>query len=65
MTLPCRCLICFCILTLIYSAEKSPVATPLTLPKVFSDHMVLQRDRVVPVWGSAAPGEKITVTFRE
>ncbi len=30
---------------------------------VFSDHMVLQRDRPVPVWGSAAPGEKVTVEF--
>lgn len=25
--------------------------------------MVLQRDRPVPVWGSADPGEKVTVTF--
>lgn len=33
------------------------------LPAVFSDHMVLQRDAVVPVWGWGAPGEKITVTF--
>lgn len=31
------------------------------LPKVFSDHMVLQRDIPVPVWGWADPGEKVTV----
>lgn len=30
---------------------------------VFSDNMVLQRDAVVPVWGSADAGEKVTVTF--
>ena len=30
---------------------------------VFGDGMVLQRDAKVPVWGSAAPSEKITVTF--
>lgn len=30
---------------------------------VFGDHMVLQRERPVPVWGTAAPGEKITVAF--
>ncbi|MBP5319388.1 MAG: hypothetical protein J6334_00250 [Kiritimatiellae bacterium] len=29
----------------------------------FGDGMVLQRDRAVPVWGKAAPGEKIKVTF--
>jgi sialate O-acetylesterase len=31
---------------------------------VFSDHAVLQRDAVVPVWGTAKHGEKLTVTFR-
>ena len=30
---------------------------------LFSDHMVLQRDRPVPVWGTAKPGTKITVKF--
>jgi sialate O-acetylesterase len=33
------------------------------LPAFFSDHMVLQRDLPAPVWGNAAPGEKIAVTF--
>ncbi|MEI6168439.1 MAG: sialate O-acetylesterase [bacterium] len=35
----------------------------LRLPKVFSDHMVLQRDLATPVWGWADPGEAVTVTF--
>lgn len=35
----------------------------VTLPAIFSDHMVLQRDVRVPVWGVAAPGEKVAVTF--
>ena len=30
---------------------------------VFGDHQVLQRDMPVPVWGTAAPGEAVTVTF--
>ena len=34
------------------------------LASVFSDHMVLQRDMPVPVWGSAAPGEQVTVAIR-
>ena len=29
----------------------------------FSDHMMLQRDRPVPVWGTAAPGERVAVEF--
>jgi len=32
---------------------------------MFGDHMVLQRDMPVPVWGRAAPGEKVTVRFAE
>lgn len=35
------------------------------VPSIFSDHMVLQRDMKVPVWGTAAPGEKVTVKFRD
>lgn len=35
------------------------------LPAVFSEHMVLQRDLPVPIWGTAAPGEKVTVKFRD
>ncbi len=31
---------------------------------VFGDHMVLQRDMPVPVWGTAAPGEEVAVHFR-
>jgi sialate O-acetylesterase len=30
---------------------------------LFSDHMVLQSGASVPIWGTAAPGEKITITF--
>ncbi|MBC8053918.1 MAG: sialate O-acetylesterase [Sphingobacteriaceae bacterium] len=35
------------------------------LASIFSDHMVLQRDKPVPVWGWANPGEKVTVTFNK
>jgi hypothetical protein len=31
------------------------------LPEIFADHMVLQRDTSVPVWGWADPGESVTV----
>ena len=33
------------------------------LPAFFSDHMVIQREKPVPVWGRAEPGEAVTVSF--
>lgn len=30
---------------------------------LFTDNAVLQRDKPVPVWGKAAPGEKVSVSF--
>jgi len=36
----------------------------VALPRVFTDHMVIQRDRPVHVWGTATPGESVTVRFR-
>ncbi|MFZ4397832.1 MAG: PKD domain-containing protein, partial [Kiritimatiellia bacterium] len=33
----------------------------VTLSAIFCDHAVLQRDLPVPVWGTAAPGEQVTV----
>jgi sialate O-acetylesterase len=32
------------------------------MPAIFGDHMVLQRDGMVPLWGTADPGETVTVT---
>ena len=37
---------------------------PVTLGDVFGDHMVLQRDRAVPVWGTAKPGARVTVLWQ-
>lgn len=31
--------------------------------ELFADHAVLQRDKPIPVWGRATPGEKLTVSF--
>jgi sialate O-acetylesterase len=42
----------------------SPLASAQVKPAaLFSDHMVLQRDMPVPVWGTAGPGETVTVTL--
>lgn len=37
----------------------------LLLPQVFSDNMVLQQGRDVPVWGTAAAKESVTVTLTD
>ena len=42
-------------------AASLPAYADVAVPKVFSSHMVLQRDMPIHVWGEAAPGEKITV----
>jgi sialate O-acetylesterase len=42
-----------------------PMQAEVRVPAVLSSHMVLQRDMAVPIWGTAAPGEKITVKFRD
>ena len=38
-------------------------AAELKLAAVFSDHMVLQRDKAVPIWGWADAGATVTVEF--
>jgi len=36
----------------------------VTLPRFLSDHMVVQRNMPVHIWGMATPGEQVSVTFR-
>ena len=35
------------------------------LPAVISDNMVLQKGTQVPIWGTAEPGERVTITMGE
>src|SRR5690349_20930022 len=37
----------------------------VSLAPPFTDDAVLQRDKPVPVWGKATPGEEVTVEFQE
>ncbi|MFU8893936.1 MAG: sialate O-acetylesterase [Luteolibacter sp.] len=48
------------LLTLVCTLQAS---AGLTLSPMFGDHMVLQRDMPVPVWGMATPGDPVTVRF--
>ena len=42
-----------------------PARAEIKLSKVFSPHMVLQRGMPAPIWGTANPGEKVVVIFRD
>ena len=41
----------------------SLVHAEVTLPRVISSNMVLQRNMQVPIWGWASAGEEISVTL--
>ena len=55
-----RCLASLPVLLLLLAEVSRAEVQPSPL---FSDHAVLQSGMSVPVWGTAAPGEKVTVTF--
>ena len=46
-------------------ALASVARADIRLPAVVGDHMVLQRDLPLPIWGWADPGEEVNVTFGE
>lgn len=50
----------FLIAIVSFTFQVSALVKPSSL---FCDHMVLQRNAKIPVWGTANPGEKITVEF--
>lgn len=47
----------------LWLAGHSAALADVKLPAIFGDHMVLQQDLPVPVWGTAGPGEAVTVTL--
>ncbi len=53
-----NCLLSMLALMLV-AVAVAPAA--VTLPTVIDSHMVLQRDVPLPIWGSAEPGEEVTV----
>jgi len=48
---------------LLILAGAATLAADVKPSALFSDHMVLQSGMSVPVWGTASPGERITVTL--
>jgi sialate O-acetylesterase len=51
------------IVLLAAAVALSPLRAAVSLPAVFGDHMVLQQGATLPVWGTAAPGEQVTVAI--
>jgi sialate O-acetylesterase len=50
------------LLLLVAISPNAPRAlAEVKLPSMFTDHAVLQRNMPVPVWGTASPGEEVTV----
>ena len=47
----------------ILTGLAAAASAEVKLAGVFGDHMVLQRDVALPVWGWADPGEAVTVTL--
>ena len=47
------------------AAAALPAGADVKLPRLVSDHMILQRDRPVRIWGTAAAGEAVQVRFRD
>ncbi|MDT5155670.1 MAG: sialate O-acetylesterase [Acidobacteriota bacterium] len=53
--LPALALLLFCL--------TGSARADVRVPSLIGDHMVLQQGRKVRVWGTAEPGERVTVTF--
>jgi sialate O-acetylesterase len=62
---PCRLKVLKIIITLTAASlapDRASIAAQ-QLPAFFTDNMVLQRNASVPIWGTARPGEVVTVKY--
>ena len=57
--------LCCIFLVNINARAQKKATNPLKLAKIFSSHMVLQRDKEISVWGWAQSGAKISVTINK
>ncbi|MGH7995997.1 MAG: sialate O-acetylesterase [Opitutaceae bacterium] len=52
-------------LAIVFACAGIPARGDVTVPKILSSHMVVQRDRPIHLWGWADPGERVAATLRE
>jgi sialate O-acetylesterase len=50
-------------LLLLLSVITGNIDAKIKITSPFGDHMVLQQNSPVPVWGTASPGEKVTISI--
>ena len=50
-------------LLILFSCGSSKFESQVTLPKLFGDGMVVQRDEAISVWGKGVPGENVRVSL--
>ena len=53
------------LLFLLLLASCTVDTTPVSLPHIFGDNMVLQRETPIPVWGTAGAGAEVKVVFNQ
>lgn len=51
----------FLVLVFLSGTFSARLSAELSMPHIFADHMVLQRNEAINLWGSASPKEKVTV----
>jgi sialate O-acetylesterase len=51
--------------TILMALSATAAHAEVRLPRVFGDHMVLQREQPIHVWGWADPAERVTVRFHD
>jgi sialate O-acetylesterase len=60
-----RCILLWAVTAVLCAGGSFAGRVDVKLPPLFSDHMVLQEDTSVPIWGWAEPGEEVTVTIQQ
>jgi sialate O-acetylesterase len=54
---------CTIVTVLCLAGLAASAGAELKLPAIISDNMVIQADREIPIWGSAKPGQNVSVTL--
>ena len=54
----------FTLFTVLFFLIPNSSNSKIRLPHIFGDHMVLQRQQPIPLWGWADPFEKVNVVFK-
>lgn len=51
------------VLLFLFSCNQSKFDSDVSIPRLFSDGMVVQRDEAIRVWGKGVPGENVRVSL--